>query len=185
MDVEWHYSHIETSVFFKIGRRYFSWCSQLLQFIGILTVSLIKKRRETWNENFFLKVCPWYLFILCFLIHVPCRYAQLTNRANEWSSLMQKFASRMAGRTIRPRLRSRLSAIIMLRAQIMRDSRFTAYVYGAIYTVERKCGGFNGFGISYTPLDGCIHVRGLVACYDVVDEFSRRLCCKAPASWRG
>ena len=85
----------------------------------------------------------------------------------------------MAGRTIRPRLRSRLSAIITLRAQIMRDSRFTAYVYGAIYTVERKCGGFNGFGISYTPLDGCIHVRGLVACYDVVDEFSRRLCCKA------
>lgn len=96
---------------------------------------------------------------------------------------MQK--SRMTGRRVCPRLRGRLSEIITLRAQIMRDSRFTAYVYGAIYTVERKCGGFNGFGISYTSLDGCVHVRGLVACCDVVDEFSRRLCCEAPASSRG
>ena len=59
----------------------------------------------------------------------------------------------------------------------MQDSRFTAYVYGAIYTVERKCEGFNGFGISYTPLDGRAYTLKAYKLYAAtfVDEFSHRL----------
>lgn len=102
---------------------------------------------------------------------------------------MRRIDAKIAGRRdaeIRPRLRGRLSAIITLGAQIMRDSRFTAYVYGAIYTVERKCGGFNGFEISYTPLDGCVHVRGLVACCAMSLTNFRIVCAAKPrASSRG